>query len=111
MEQLTNLVMPAVLQLAGTILMVIAGIIGYQVKKTYIKYIDTQTKKNVVESTVKYVEQVFTDLHGQDKLTQAYVRANSLLEEQGISISADELETLIESAVNGFNSGFTKGIE
>ena len=32
MEQIMEVVMPAVLQLAGTVLMVLAGIVGYQVK-------------------------------------------------------------------------------
>ena len=59
MEQITEIVMPAVLQLAGTLLMVGAGILGYQVKKLYNKYIDNQTKKDIVKSTVEYVEQVY----------------------------------------------------
>ena len=33
MEQVMEVLMPAVLQLAGTIVMVVAGVIGYQIKK------------------------------------------------------------------------------
>ena len=106
MEQIMEVVMPAVLQLAGTVLMVLAGVIGYQIKKLYNKYVDTQVKKDVVESTVQYVEQVFTDIHGQEKLDKAIERASQLLAEQGISVSIDELETLIEAAINGFNNGY-----
>ena len=51
--------MPAALQLAGTILMVGAGIIGYQVKKLYKKFVDNKEKASVVASTVQYVEQVY----------------------------------------------------
>lgn len=105
MEQIMEVVMPAVLQLAGTVLMVMAGIVGYQVKKLYNKYIDTQVKKDIVESTVQYVEQVFKDIHGQEKLDKALERASELLKEAGITVSHTELETLIESAVNGFNEG------
>lgn len=107
MEQITEIIMPAVLQLAGTVLMVVAGIIGYQIKKLYNQYIDTETKKDVVESTVQYVEQVYTDLHGQEKLEKALDRASQILREKGITVYVDELETLIEAAVNGFNSGYT----
>lgn len=107
MEQIIEVVMPAVLQLAGTVVLCIAGVVGYQIKKLYTKYIDTQTKQDVVNTTVKYVEQVFTDLHGQEKLDKAIERASELLAEQGITVSITELETLIESAVKGFNSGFT----
>lgn len=106
MEQIMEVVMPAVLQLAGTVLMVMAGIVGYQVKKLYNQYIDTQVKKDVVDTTVKYVEQVYTDIHGDEKLAKAIERASQLLNDQGIIVSVDELETLIEAAVNGFNGGF-----
>lgn len=105
MEQVIEAIMPAVLQLAGTVLMVLAGIIGYQVKKLYNKYIDSEEKASVVASTVQYVEQVYQDLHGQEKLEKAMQRASELLTEKGISITNKELETLIESAVNGFNNG------
>lgn len=106
MEQIIEAIMPAVLQLAGTVLMVLAGVVGYQIKKLYNKYVDTQVKKDIVESTVQYVEQIYTDIHGQEKLDKAIERASQLLAEQGISVSTAELETLIESAVNGFNSGY-----
>ena len=111
MEQIMEVVMPAVLQLVGTVLMVMAGIIGYQVKKIYNQYIDTQVKKDVVDTTVKYVEQVYSDIHGEEKLAKAIERASQLLNDQGIIVSVDELETLIESAVNGFNGGFNASVK
>lgn len=111
MEQIMEVVMPAVLQFAGTLLMVMAGIIGYQVKKIYNQYIDTQVKKDVVDTTVKYVEQVYTDIHGEEKLAKAIERASQLLNDQGIIVSVDELETLIEAAVNGFNGGFNASVK
>lgn len=111
MEQIMEVVMPAVLQLAGTVLLVIAGVVGYQIKKLYNKYIDNQTKKDIVNSTVEYVEQVYKNIHGEEKLDKALDRASQLLKEAGISISHTELETLIEAAVNGFNKGFNKAVE
>ena len=108
MEQVMEVLMPAVLQLAGTIVMVVAGVIGYQIKKLYTQYVDTQTKKDVVATTVQYVEQICKDLHGQEKLDMAIDRASALLAEQGINVSSTELETLIEAAVNGFNGGWSK---
>lgn len=111
MEQIMEVVTPAVSQLVGTVLMVMAGIVGYQVKKLYNKYIDTQVKKDVVDTTVKYVEQVYTDIHGEEKLAKAIERASQLLNDQGIIVSVDELETLIEAAVNGFNGGFNASVK
>lgn len=81
---------------------------GQYVKKLYNKYVDNETKKDVVNTTVQYVEQVYQDIHGEEKLEKALERASKLLQEKGITISNTELETLIESAVCGFNDGFNK---
>ena len=78
------------------------------VKKLYNQYVDNETKKDVVNTTVQYVEQVYQDIHGEEKLEKALERASKLLQEKGITISNTELETLIESAVCGFNDGFNK---
>ena len=67
----------------------------------YTKYVDTQTKKEIVKDTVNYVEQVFKDIHGAEKLEKAKEKALEWLNEKGIKISETELEILIESAVNG----------
>ena len=64
-----------------------------------------------MNSTVQYVEQVYKDIHGEEKLAKAVERASQILNEQGIIVSVDELETLIEATVNGFNGGFNKKVE
>lgn len=111
MEQIVETIMPAVLQLAGTILMCVAGVVGYQIKKLYNKYVDNQTKYDIVNSTVEYVEQVYKDIHGEEKLQKALDRASELLTNAGITVTTTELETLIESAVNGFNGGFNASVK
>ena len=111
MEQIIETIMPAVLQLAGTVLMCVAGVVGYQIKKAYNKYVDNQTKYDIVNSTVEYVEQVYKDIHGEEKLQKALDRASELLTNAGITVTTTELETLIEAAVNGFNGGFNASVE
>lgn len=111
MEQIVETIMPAVLQLAGTVLMCVAGVVGYQIKKLYNKYVDNQTKYDIVNSTVEYVEQVYKDIHGEEKLQKALDRASELLANAGITVTTTELETLIEAAVNGFNGGFNASVE
>lgn len=106
MEQLVSAIQPAVMSLASVVITCLFGYIGLAVKKAYIKYVDTQTKKDVVESSVNYVEQVYTDIHGDDKLQAAKDKVVSVLNEKGIAISDDELELLIESAVYGLNQGW-----
>lgn len=59
--------------------------------------------KTVINDTVKYVEQVYKDLDGEQKLQNAISNITKLLEEKGITISQEEMRTLIESAVYNIN--------
>lgn len=104
-----NEIMPSLLSFVGTVVAVLFGYLGVKVKQLYNKYVDTQVEKDVVDSTVKYVEQIYTDIHGEDKLNEALKQASSILQEKGIQVSQDQLKTLIESAVYGMNQGIKDG--
>ena len=89
------------LKILATVITAVASFIGIRIKNAYTKYVDTQTKKEIVKDTVKYVEQVYKDIHGAEKLNKAKEKALEWLNEKGIKISETELEILIESTVNG----------
>lgn len=89
------------LEILATVITAVASFIGIRIKNAYTKYVDTKTKKEIVKDTVNYVEQVFKDIHGEEKLNKAKEKALEWLSEKGIKISETELEILIESAVNG----------
>lgn len=91
-----------------TIITAVASYIGIIVKNLYKKYINDQTKKDVVATCVKAVEQLYTDIHGEDKLTKCMESVSAMLCEKGITVSETEMRMLIEAAVNGFNGGFAK---
>lgn len=103
-----NQIMPSLVDFIAVVVGCGLMYAGQYVKKLYNKYVDNETKKDVVYTTVQYVEQVYQDIHGEEKLEKALERASKLLQEKGITISNTELETLIESAVCGFNDGFNK---
>lgn len=103
-----NQIMPSLVDFIAVVVGCGLMYAGQYVKKLYNKYVDNETKKDVVNTTVQYVEQVYQDIHGEEKLEKALERASKLLQEKGITISNTELETLIESAVCGFNDGFKK---
>ena len=112
MEQIIDVLMPAVISLLGTVVTVITGVLGYKITKWGNEIINNKNsqftaeeKKNVINSTVEYVEQVFKDLHGEEKLEKAKDRALSILQAEGINITDEQLETLIEAAVKGMNAG------
>lgn len=90
-----------IFEILVAIITAMMSFIGLRIKNAYTKYIDTQTKKDVVKDTVKYIEQVYKDIHGKEKLEMAKRKALDWLNEKGIKISEVELEILIESAVNG----------
>lgn len=89
--------------------LLIAAFLGMQAKRLYKQYVTTETKEKVCRSVVRFVEQIYVDLHGPEKLRQAMSRASEILkQEYGITISDTELVTLIEAAVNEFNNAFRK---
>ena len=90
------------------IITTIAGYIGIAVKKIYQKYIDDKTKKDVAKTVVQAIEQIYKDLHGEDKLNIALENASEMLEIKGIIVSELELRMLLEAAVSEFNNAFNK---
>ena len=85
------------------ILTTIFTVIVARVKLLYKEYVNNDTKKNVAETTVKYVEQIYKDLHGAEKLEKAKESMLSLLKDKGIKINEIEMVMLLESAVKDMN--------
>ena len=92
------------------IITAIAGYIGIVAKNLCTKYINDKTKQAVAKTAVQFVEQVYKDLHGEEKLTQALSAASEMLAEKGIAVNDLELRVLIEAAVGEFNNAFNKNI-
>lgn len=95
-------------QIILMLILALAAWLGAQVKNLYRKYITTEIKQNVCRTVVRFVEQVYIDLHGPEKLAQAMEKASEILEGYGITISESELIAMIEAAVNEFNNAFKK---
>ena len=85
-----------------------AGFFGAAIKSIYQKFVNDKTKKSVVETCVKAVEQLYKDIHGEEKLNKAKESILEMLSEKGISISELEMDMLIESCVAEFNINFNK---
>lgn len=102
MEEFISELMPAVISIAVTCLTAIAGYVGNAVKKYFDEKANTETKRKVVETTCRYVNQIFKDLDGPSKLEKAKENILIQLNEKGVPISDLELDVLIESTVNSF---------
>lgn len=60
----------------------------------------------VAYSTVNYVEQVYKDVGGNEKLMRALAAAQTELRNKGISITDEQLRLFIESAVKQANESW-----
>lgn len=98
------------LQIMYAIITAIAGYIGIVIKNLVTKYLNDKTKRDVAKSAVKFVEQVYKDIHGEEKLAEALVAASEMLAEKGITVTDLELRVLIEAAVAEFNEAFNKKV-
>ncbi len=97
-----------IIQIVQLVVVTIAAMLASAIKRLYEKHVNTQIKRDVVRTVVRCVEQLYTDLHGKDKLDMAVSRATFILKDYGIEIGDYELNSLIEAAVNEFNNTFHK---
>lgn len=103
-NQLVDLLLP----ILATFLTGLFTYIGTRLKRIYEEKVNNETAKIVVENAVRYVEQVYKDLHGKEKLEKAIEQVSQVLESKGITITDTEIYMLIESAVYGLNEGWLK---
>lgn len=99
-----NVIIQAILQAAPIVITGVCTVLINFMRSKYSKYINDQTKKEVAVHTVEYIEQLYKDIHGEEKFIAAKKKADKLLSEKNIPISQQELEVLIESAVHYMNS-------
>lgn len=103
LNECLDILLPAV----ASIVTIVFGIIGTKIKQAYDTKTKNETVKVVVDDVVKFVQQVYSDLKGPEKLQKALTQASTILNEKGITISESELDMLIESAVYGLKQGIT----
>lgn len=93
-------------EILGILLTFIFGYLGIVAKNLAAKFLNDKTKQSIAKTVVLFVEQVYKDLHGDEKLNAALAAASELLGEKGIFFSEFEMKTLIEAAVAEFNGAF-----
>ena len=72
--------------------------------------IKLETVKEIARVVVKFVEQVYKDIHGEEKLDKALEAFAEMLNNKGITISELEMRVYLESALAEFNEAFNKEI-
>lgn len=104
LNQCLDILLPAI----ASVIAVIFGVIGAKIKQLYNSKVQDETVKTVVDSVVRWAQQVYKETEGPEKLQAALEKASAILNEKGITVSETELNTLIESAVYGLKQGTTE---
>lgn len=94
------------LTLLYSIVTAVIGYLGIVAKNLLKKIADDKAKKEIVRTCVRAVEQIYTDLHGSEKLEKCIESASEMLAQKGITVTEIELRMMIEAAVNEFNNQF-----
>lgn len=94
--------------LIGLLLALVFGALGVIAKRLFTKHIDTPVKQAVARTAAAFVEQIWKDIHGPEKLQKALETAEVLLKKKGVDFDAEEMKILIEAAVAEFNNAFAK---
>jgi hypothetical protein len=102
-----SMVITAVVGAVGTAL-------GLFFKRLYTNTIGDKIKldtvKEIARVVVKFVEQVYKDIHGEEKMEEALEAFAEMLNNKGITISELEMRVYLESALAEFNEAFNKEI-
>ena len=106
------------MHMIGLLLVAVAGCLGIVIRNWLSKWVraestrlDSEIKLKIAKTVVAFVEQVWKDLHGRDKLYKALAKARELLLKKGIAFDSEEMEVLIEAALAEFNEVFRKPAE
>ncbi|MDD4706069.1 MAG: phage holin, LLH family [Bacilli bacterium] len=104
-EEFLNILIQSILPIIITTL---GGFLAYilnKIKKCLDEKLQDEYIENIVNSTIKYIEQKHYNLKGNDKLNEAKKIIIERLKFKNILINEFELEILIECSVNELNRG------
>lgn len=103
LNQCLDILLPAV----ASVIAVLLGVLATKIKTAYNDKVQDETVRTIIKSVVEWAQQVYKDCDGPEKLQKALDKASVILNEKGITISDEELNMLIESAVYGLKQGIT----
>ena len=96
------------MELVSTVVVAIMGFVGICIKNIVKKFSDERTKEQVCKTVVKAVEQMYSDLTGDERYEKAVESVSEMLAEKGIGATELEVKMLIEAAVKEMNINLGK---
>ncbi len=85
----------------------ITGYVVLFIRRIFGELLNNETVSNVVKTCVRAVEQIYKDIHGEEKLAKCLENVSQILNEKGITVSESQLRLLIEAAVEEMNAAIT----
>ena len=89
----------------STILTAVITFLGTKLKSVIDKREDNEFIKETVSTVVSAVQQMYSDLDGEEKKEKAIENISNILEQKGIYITELEIEMLLESSVLALKKG------
>lgn len=93
-------------QIIYAALTAVIGAIGLAAKRIAKKIFDSKEKRRIAKEVVLFVEQVYKNCGGEEKLAQALAAAEEMLAEAGVTFNELEMRVLIERQVAEMNDVF-----
>ena len=109
-QELFQTLLPYIISALATILTYVGSILGKKIGDYFDSKKHSELIRDIVEKTVKYVEQVGKTLGSEEKFALAKEKAIQWANTQGLSVSEVELEILIEAFVNSFDKGYQEPV-
>lgn len=106
LNEILNGISPYLWQILGVIVTALCSYLGLKFKTIYERKVNTETKQKIVETVVKWIEQIAKENNwtSTDKLKMAKENVIALVNQSGLTITELELNALIESACKSFTT-------
>lgn len=108
MEIIKNDMSSLLVSLIGLALTGVLTWLGVQLKEVFAKSSKEKLYLSLAATCAQAIEQIYKDLHGEEKLNKALEAFSEMLEVRGLSLSPLEMRMYLENAVGAFNSAFKK---
>lgn len=91
------------------IALAIVAAVSYMFGMKYEQKVNTDEKERIAAGIVKYVQQVYDALDGDEKKKIAILKLRDILAEYKIHVSEEEIDILIEKSVYEMKKAFEAG--
>lgn len=99
MKEVLNEIIVIIVPIIGTIISGVITYLGTKIKNNLEEKHQNELIDKIINSTVKYINQVYDNLKNEEKLNKAKEISTTRLNNKGISLDEIELTILIESFV------------